>query len=228
VYEPNIAIRDNAGRSNDRSVGQNPYPGFSILYYLKENVDSVALKVEFKNANGQVVRTYASDSKDRQLKITKKAGMNRLNWDLTQTNFDGVDGVFMGLGAGGHKVAPGKYSVSFSYGDQTITKDLEVRIDPRWSATAEDFRVQQELLLTIRKMIINVQEKANELRSIRTQLNDLKSRMSKDDYPEIFEEIDRLIGEIDATEDKMVQPKQKTFQDVINFPNKLEVSLLHI
>ena len=26
----------------------------------------------------------------------------------------------------------------------------------------------------------------------------------------------------------MVQPKQKTFQDVINFPNKLEVNLLHI
>jgi photosystem II stability/assembly factor-like uncharacterized protein len=228
VYEPNIAIRDNAGRSNDASVGQNPYPGFSILYYLKENVDSVALKVEFKNANGQVVRSYASDSKDKQEKITKKSGMNRLTWDLTQANFDGVDGVFVGLGAGGHKVAPGKYSVSFSYGDQTITKELEVKIDPRWSATAEDFRVQQELLLTVRKMIVNVQEKANELRSIRTQLNDLKSRMSKDDYPEIFEEIDRLIGEIDATEDKMVQPKQKTFQDVINFPNKLEVSLLHI
>uniref|UniRef100_UPI0040480953 VPS10 domain-containing protein n=1 Tax=Roseivirga sp. TaxID=1964215 RepID=UPI0040480953 len=228
VYEPNIAIRDNAGRSNDPSLGQNPYPGFSILYYLKENVDSVALKIEFKNANGQVVRSYASDGKDRQLKITKKTGMNRLNWDLTQTNFDGVDGVFMGLGAGGHKVAPGKYTVSFSYGDQTITKDLEVKIDPRWSATAEDFRVQQELLLTVRKMVINVQEKANELRSIRSQLNDLKARISKDDYPEIVEEIDRLVGEIDATEEKMIQPKQKTFQDVINFPNKLEVSLLHI
>ncbi|MGK0487753.1 MAG: photosystem II stability/assembly factor-like uncharacterized protein [Candidatus Endobugula sp.] len=228
VYAPNIAIRDNASYSPNPSIGQNPYPGFSILYYLKENVDSVALKVEFKNANGQVIRSYASDSKDKQEKITKKAGMNRINWSLNQTNFDGVDGVFMGLGAGGHRVAPGKYTVSLTYGDSTITKDLEVKVDPRWSATAEDFRVQQELLITVRKMIVNVQEKANELRSIRSQLNDLKGRVSKDDYPEIVEEIVRLVGEIDATEEKMIQPKQKTFQDVINFPNKLEVSLLHI
>ena len=26
----------------------------------------------------------------------------------------------------------------------------------------------------------------------------------------------------------MIQPKQKTFQDVINFPNKLDVALMHI
>jgi hypothetical protein len=29
-------------------------------------------------------------------------------------------------------------------------------------------------------------------------------------------------------EEKLIQPNQKTFQDVINFPNKVEAQLLHI
>ena len=228
VFEPRAAIRDNAFRSNDPTIGRNPYPGFSLPYYIRDNVDSVNLTVDIKNSNGQVIRTFATDAEDRQNKIGKKSGMNRLNWNMTQTNFDGVEGVFMGLGAGGHRVAPGNYSATFTYGENSVTKPLEIKPDPRWQATEAQYQDQQMLLLTVRKMIVNVQDKANELRSIRTQLNDLTPRISKEDYPEIHKEINRLITEIDAVEDKMIQPKQKTFQDVINFPNKLEVSLLHI
>lgn len=228
VFTPENAIRDNAFRTGNTTLGQNPYPGFSILYYIREDADSVNMEVEFTDANGQVVRRFATDAKERQEKMTKKSGMNRLNWNLSRVNFDGVQGVFVGLGAGGHRVAPGQYNMKISYGDQEVTQTLTVLPDPRWEASPAQYRAQQEQLEKVRGMIETLQEKANDIRSIRTQINDLKSRISKDDYAEVHEKADEIIKLIGASEAEMVQPKQKTFQDVINFENKLEVQLLHI
>ncbi len=228
VYEPEVAIRDNAFRSGSTAIGQNPYPGFSIMYYLKENVDSIPLKVEFMNASGDVVRSYATDAKDRQEKIGKKTGMNRINWNLSLTNFSGVDGVFVGLGAGGHRAAPGQYAVKLTYGDWEVTKELEVKPDPRWTATRVQYQEQQVLLNDVRELIESLQSTANDIRSVRSQINDLKARIDKDEFGSVHEMADQLVKDITAFEDELVQPKQKTFQDVINFENKLEVQLLHI
>ena len=228
VYKPRKAIRDNAFRSNNPTIGRNPYPGLSMFYYIKEDVDSIPLTVEILDSKGELVREYATDAKDRQEKIAKKSGMNRFNWNLTKTNFKGVDGVFVGLGAGGHRVAPGNYSVKISYGDQEISKSFEVQADPKWEAGSAEYLEQQRYLTRVRRMIELLQEKANDLRSMRSQIKDLKQRISKKDFEEVHSKADDLIKEIDGLEDQMVQPKQKTFQDVINFPNKLEVNLLHI
>lgn len=228
VYEPRAAVRDNAFRTNSPTLGTNPYPGISMFYYIKEDVDTVALTVEIMDGDGNSVRTFATDAKENQNKIKKKSGMNRFNWTLTKSNFKGVDGVFVGLGAGGHRVAPGNYTAKITFGDQEVSKSLEVKPDPRWEATTSDYAEQQRLLTKLRGLIDDLQGAANDLRSMRSQVKDLKSRISKDDFEEVHTKADELIKEMNSLEDKMVQPKQKTFQDVINFPNKLEVALLHI
>lgn len=228
VYEPRAAVRDNAFRTNSPTLGTNPYPGISMFYYIKEDVDTVALTVEILDAEGINVRTFATDAKENQNKIKKKSGMNRFNWTLTKSNFKGVDGVFVGLGAGGHRVAPGSYTAKITYGDKEVSRSLEVKPDPRWEATTSDYAEQQRLLTKLRGLIDDLQGAANDLRSMRSQVKDLKSRISKDDFEEVHTKADDLVKEMDDLEDKMVQPKQKTFQDVINFPNKLEVALLHI
>ncbi len=228
VYEPEVAIRDNAFRSGSRTTGQNPYPGFTIMYYIKDNVDSIPMSVEFMNANGDVVRSSSTGAKERQEKMSKKSGMNRINWNLSMTNFDGVDGVFMGLGAGGHRAAPGLYKAKITYGDWTVIKDLEVKPDPRWSASSAQYQEQQTLLEEVRVLIEELQETANDIRSVRAQINDLKSRIDKDEFESVHDMVDQIVEEITDFEDELIQPKQKTFQDVINFENKLEVQLLHI
>ncbi len=228
VYEPEAAIRDNAFRTGNTSIGQNPYPGFSVMYYIKENIDSVALKVEFMDASDNVVRTFATNAEVNQEKIKKKSGMNRMNWGLTMTNPEGVEGVFMGLGAGGHRVAPGKYSVKVSYGDKIITKELEVKADPRWEATPAQYAEQQRLLSALRSQIDGLQKMATDIRSIRSQVADLKSRIDEEQYAEVHEMANAVIELIDGLEEELIQPNQKTFQDVINFENKIEAQLLHI
>ena len=58
-------------------------------------------------------------------------------------------------------------------------------------------------------------------------MKDLQSRVSKEDYADWSAQAEDLIKSIDALEAKLIQPKQKTFQDVINFPNQLDAELAH-
>ena len=100
--------------------------------------------------------------------------------------------------------------------------------DPRLSASQAQYDEQAEILTELREMIDALNDAANDVRSVRAQVKDLKSRISKDDYPKVHEMADEIIETLNGVEDQMVQPKQKTFQDVINFPNKLQVELYHI
>ena len=228
VYEPEDAIRDLAVRSESMEIGQNPYEGFSLMYYLKEDSDSTDMTVEILDASGAVLRTFTTDSEAKKGKIKKVAGMNRLHWNLVLEDFEPVEGVFSGIRVGPASVAPGKYKAVFSYGDQQITKELTVNPDPRWSASQAEYDAQQAALKPIATALIATRKTADDLRSLRTQVKDLQSRVSKEDYSEWSTQAEELIKLIDAIEAKLIQPKQKTFQDVINFPNQLDAELAHI
>lgn len=154
--------------------------------------------------------------------------MNRIQWDMTKTNFDGVEGLFMGLGAGGHRVAPGQYTLRVRYGEHEKAMPFEILPHPKWKATTAQYTDQQQALKQLRVMIETLQQKANDIRSMRVQMKDMKERIDIEKHLAIHENIDTLVVAIDRMETLMVQPKQKTFQDVINFPNKLEASLLHL
>jgi hypothetical protein len=209
-------------------MGQNPYEGFSMMYYLKENSDTTDLTVEILDASGAVLRTFTTDSEAKKGKIKKEAGMNRLHWDLAIEEFEPVEGVFSGIGVGPARVAPGKYKAVFAYGDQKITKDLTVKPDPRWSASQVAYDAQQAAIKPIATALIATRKTADDLRSLRAQVKDLQSRVSKEDYSDWSTQAEDLIKSIDALEAKLIQPKQKTFQDVINFPNQLDAELAHI
>ena len=228
VYQPESAIRDYAMRGNNPQLGQNPYQGFSVLYYLKDNVDSVLLEAEFRDAKGNVVRKFTTDSKAKSGKVSKKSGMNRLNWDLSMDAFEGVEGVFSGIGSSAQRVIPGKYQLVMKYGTQEITKELEVKADPRWTATATDYQVQETTLLSLRSAILDTRQMAENLRSLRTQIKDLQDRVDKEEFAEWHSQASEVVKVVDAAEAELIQTKQKTFQDVINFPNKLDADLLHI
>ncbi len=228
VYQPKSAMRDYAFRTDAPQMGQNPYPGLSVWYYLKDDVDSVLLEAEFLDSKGNVLRKFTTDPEAKSGKIKKSAGMNRLGWDLSMEPFQRVEGVFSGIGASSQRAIPGSYRLVMRYGDQEITKTIEVKPDPRWKATEANYQEQDAQLTALREAILDTRKMAEELRSIRAQIQDLKNRIDKSTYSSWHSQADSVIQSIDAAEGQLIQTKQKTFQDVINFPNKLDADLLHL
>ncbi|MDN3205046.1 WD40/YVTN/BNR-like repeat-containing protein [Algoriphagus sediminis] len=228
VYEPEDAIRDLAFRTEAPEMGQNPYEGFAMKYFVSELQDSTHLEVEIKDKEGSIIRTFTSDPSAKKDKIKVKKGMNQVQWDLAVQEFELVPGVFSGLESGPAMVPPGEYEAIFTYGDRSATKMLTVKPDPRWSASQADYDAQYAALKPLAEALVETRNTAENIRSIRDQVEDLKARVSEDDFPEWHEQADALIENINEVEGKLIQTKQKTFQDVINFPNQLDVKLAHI
>ena len=90
--------------------------------------------------------------------------------------------------------------------------------DPRMTLTAADFTPQQAMLASLTARIDEIAKAAGAMRSVRDQVEALLGRIPDGKVKDAGK---ALAGRITAWETQIVQPKRKTFQDVINFRNEL-------
>ena len=94
--------------------------------------------------------TYISSSK-----ISKKAGINRFNWDMRHRGSWSKNKKFSFIN--GPMVKPGKYKVNFNVDGNSYSQDFEILPDPRLSdISRDDYNEQEELLLKIRDFMTEV------------------------------------------------------------------------
>jgi hypothetical protein len=137
-------------------AGPNPPFGAAITYYLKEHG---AAKAEVLDASGKLVRDLGP--------MPQEAGLNRVYWDLryqgphTRSLSGGDDpaaGGGFGFPARGPLVLPGKYSVRLTAGGKTLTRELEVKLDPTIPVASEALHTQLEVNLKLRDMQSSVND----------------------------------------------------------------------
>ncbi len=86
------------------------------------------------------MRTYTTDSKeagdenDSKLKDLK-AGLNRLAWDFRRESLTKIPDIMVYGSLNGRLVPPGTYRVRLEVGDATYEQPLEVKPDPRRTAS---------------------------------------------------------------------------------------------
>jgi hypothetical protein len=217
--------------------GQNPWPGVTIDYYLPHDYnDTSLLCLDILNAEQEVIRSY-SNQKDPDLVnwtggppppkvIPSKPGLNRTNWDLQREPLPGVEGVFVLGSLAGSTVGPGSYTLRISAGEKVSQQEVTLVADPRLDATAADFMLQQDLLEKLEEAIRDIHLSVIQMRSVKKQL-DLKLELMKarDDSEELLAYGKEVMETLKSWEKKLIQPRQKTFQDVINFENRLSAEL---
>jgi flagellar hook assembly protein FlgD len=62
------------------NAGKNPPKGTVINYYAKNVTDTTKAKITIQDKNHKTIKTFATDSKDNKMEISK--GMNNFNWNL--------------------------------------------------------------------------------------------------------------------------------------------------
>ncbi|XLS29521.1 VPS10 domain-containing protein [Flavobacteriaceae bacterium M23B6Z8] len=241
IYKPKDTYRLFGGSQNEfvPGLGQNPKQGVTFDYFLKETADSLILKLEVLDATGKVLKTF-TNKKPEDFKswpggpskpevLPSKAGINRFTWDFSRENLPAVDNVFVFGDYKGSSVAPGNYQVRLSLEDQVVKTDVTILADPRIEASSSDFNEQQEFLTTIENMIRDIHNSVNQMRSAKSQLKNYKDLLEdQDEASPLLQKADSLISQINTWEENLIQPKQKTFQDVINFNNQLNAELMYL
>jgi len=215
-------------------LGKNPYYGTEIKYFIRDidDEDSLKLNVEISNDNGDVLRSFSSDAKHKSNMIDLKEGYASIKWGGDVEGFVPPKGVMTPRGSDGYmssyRVNPGKYSVKFTYGSYEKSREFNILPDPRQSTSKDDFEKKQELLVGIHADIAEIYTSLNKMQDARNQLSDLSKRVDSEKFSDIMDLAGETIKLIDETESLLISPKQKTFQDVINFRNQLDAQMFDL
>jgi len=238
MVTPKDTYRIFGGNSKAVGQGQNPRSGVTFDYYLKNNIDSLTLTLDVLE-NDKVIRTY-TNKKNSNFKswpggpskpqiLPSKKGVNRFTWDFRRAPLPSIHKVFIFGGLAGSKVAPGKYSLRMTLGDVISETETTILPNPKVVSSPEDFIAQQKMLVSIENTVKEMHESVNQMRSAKTQLSHY-AKLLKDskNADSLLEKGKELTKRINSWEENLIQAKQKTFQDVINFNNKLNAQLIQL
>lgn len=240
IYKPKDTYRIFGG-SPEKPVpglGQNPKQGVTFDYYLPKDSDSLNLKLEILQ-NGTVIKTV-SNTKPKDFKswpggppkpsvLPSKKGHNRFTWDFSKEQIPSIDKVFVFGDYKGASVAPGVYTLRLSLEKETVETEAVVLPNPKIDGTPADYAEQQQVLNQIENAVYAMHDAVNQMRSAKAQLKSYgKLLKENENASELLKIGDSLMKRIKTWEENLIQPQQKTFQDVINFHNQLNADFMHL
>jgi hypothetical protein len=189
--------------------------------------------LRINDAAGNLIRT---------LKGPKKAGINRIHWDLGYEMLRtarlrtppieehavpaGPEGwrpmIQYGGGPVSVMVPPGDYRITLTVGDKGYDRVLKVLKDPSSAGTEEDIRAQTDLMLRIRRNQDDLLGMVNAFEWVRKQIYDLKGALKEAGGPE--ESLARLADfdtKIIETESRLFQMRVTSGADILRWPSGL-------
>jgi hypothetical protein len=152
-------------------------------------------------------------------------GHNRFVWNLRVAEAKRFPGLIMWSGGTlGPRVVPGTYQARLTVGDQKPeTTTFEVRQDPRSTSSAADLKAQFDFVTSVHQKLSEVNEQITRIRDVRKQLTDVKKRVG--DNKPIVAAANDLDKKMTAVEESLYQTKNKSSQDPLNYPIRLNDKL---
>jgi len=220
-------------------AGKNPPSGVTFDYYLPEKIaDSVTFTVDILE-QGEVIRSY-SNQKDESFKpfqggppapaaLGSEKGVNRFTWDFRRATMPAVEGVFVMGNYAGSRVPPGTYEIRLNLEKDTLSKTVKVLEVPGQTYAANIWKAQQDMMISLEQMVKDMHQRVNTMRDAKAQLRGYQKRLKgRDETSALLDTAKALVKKIETWENNLIQPKQKTFQDVINFQNQLNSQMMHL
>jgi hypothetical protein len=240
LLKPRLTPRVEYGTATDPGVGKNP-PSGVIAYYWLAKAPEKSLSIEVLDAKGKVVRsaswpepatagTPAPAAAGPASGVSVKPGLNRWVWNLRYNDIPKIQGIMFESGRG-HLAGIGTYTVKLTADGATSSETVEVRPDPRLTsdplATEAALTAAAEMAGNVRSWVDDMHASVVNVRRLRDQVKSLMDLTSKHAKAEAFADAGKKLTEaLTAWEETVVQPKQKTQQDVINFRNMLSNNTL--
>ncbi|MEM6377812.1 MAG: glycosyl hydrolase [Bacteroidota bacterium] len=242
LYKPKPQVRLLANAfdiSQSLAIGTNPVNGSYIDYFVPDRLTNDTFILSIYNDKNKLVRTFTNQKDStfieyeggpfEAIKIPTRAGLNRFHWDMRRNSIPGIDQIFVNGTYEGGMVPPGVYQVSLSNGKETTETELVVLPDPRLKADWKDFQLQTEVLTNIERNVSDIHLSVGKMRVVKNQIETLVDLLQKSkEHEDLVLAGNQAIQKIDLWEQTLIQTKQETHQDVINFSNGLNAELLDL
>lgn len=231
LYKPMPSYRMGGGFSFGRppkTAGKNHPGGVMIHYYLKDTVKAT-VSLEVMESNGKLIKKFSTkpDKKAKEEAMKIKPGTNRFVWNMRYPDAEGFDGLIMWAGSlVGPKAVPGKYKAKLMLNGKSQEVDFEILKDPRTSSTQADIQQQFDFLMSVRDKLSETNLAVKKIRTSREQINRVIEPMKgKDDMKDVNEMAKSILDDMKKIEEALYQTKNKSGQDPLNYPVRLNNKL---
>jgi hypothetical protein len=103
---------------------------------------------------------------------------------------------------------------------------LEVKLDPRVTVSQANLEKQFDLAIKIRDRLSDDHDAVNQICSVRSQLNELKTRLAGDSQAKnVIDAANALDKKMTPVEEKLMQVKSKSSEDPLNYTIQLDDKL---
>ncbi len=219
--------------------------GVAIDYYLKSAADTVTIAI--LDGQGQSVRTFTGTAaatpaaggrggrpaeeeeegnfrQAPQARVAVKQGMNRFTWDMRYPGARDFPGLIMWAGSTrGPQAPPGRYTVTLTAAGVTKRQDFEIhRNEAVKAVTDADLQAQFTLARQISQKVTEANEAVLRIRSLKDQIAD---RLGKTTDQKITTAGRSLTDKLTAIEGEIYQYRNRSSQDPLNFPIRLNNKL---
>ena len=127
---------------------------------------------------------------------------------------------------------PGAYQVRVSANGQTATQPVTVTLDPRVHTSEADLKAEFDLAINVRDRVTEANEAVISVRKVRDQVDDRleKAKTAERDTARkpITDALNALRGKLTDVEVAIYQVKNRSGQDPLNFPIKLNNKISHL
>lgn len=251
VFNPEDAYRVSGGSTLDKvsdddedeggsTSGTNPSTGVVLYYSLPAKADtSQTLTLDILNEKGEVLRNFSS-KKDKDFEeypggptadptLPIKAGMNRFVWDMRAESIKGIPKVFIEGSYNGRKMSPGNYTAKLTYNKQSKTVPVKILADPRINATIADYQDQENTLKSLETSVNDIHTSIAKMQKISKQIKEVSTLLAdKTELKTVVENGNAIVKKIKTWEDKLVQNKAESNDDIINFKNMLSADYIFV
>ena len=209
-----------------------------VTYRLTQAGQPVTL--EFLEKNGTVIKKFSSTDKQPAGRggrggrrggfggpavVTDKAGLNTYAWNMRYDDASDFQGMLLWSGGTtGPDAAPGTYTIRLTVGDaKPLTTTFTVKKDPRTRASDADLVEQHNFAIRVRDQLTAANDNVKRIRSVKRQLDERAPAM-KDNaaYGKLAATFADSLG---GVEDSLYQTKNKSGEDPLNFPVRLNDQL---
>ncbi|GAB2482114.1 hypothetical protein GCM10027164_09070 [Algoriphagus taiwanensis] len=218
LYKPQDSYRMDGMKRSSLTNGTNRPGGVLVYYFLKEK-PADELKIEFFNDKNERIRWFSTKGVNGDtLKV--KPGAGEFNWNLRVENAEGFDGLIMwAANLRGPKVVPGTYKVKMTVDGQAQEQIFKVLADPRYESTQAELEEQFAFLMAVRDKITETHQTIKLIRAYRSELDSLSTKPDN---------LDQIKAEMQEIEETLYQTKNRSGQDPLNYPIRLNNKLAHL
>ena len=204
-------------------AGENHPDGVLVHYRFGQMPDSSAVTLRLLEADGDVIRSFSPTAKERADQMPLEEGTNRFVWNLRYPDAHTFEGMILWSGlTRGPRAVPGDYRVRLVVDTDSTEVGFTLKADPRVSTPLEGLQEQFDFLITLRDELSRVNRAVERIRAVRAQVKTALERAEGTEaHARLSEVSEPLLERMGEIERELYQTKNRSRQDPLNFPIRL-------